>query len=452
MDRPLSNPDAPGPSWLEELSELLRIPSVSADPTHSGDVARAADWVCAFVRRVGGESAVLTRNGQPLVVGEVPASTAQPVPTVLLYGHFDVQPPDPLELWESAPFEPAVRDGTLYARGVADDKGHLYSLLKGVERLAAAGELPVRVRVACDGEEETGGRSIVDLITAGEVPADACLIYDSTLIEPGLAAFNVATRGFVYFHVRVRTGQTDLHSGMYGGAALNALHALQRVLAAVLPREGRVPEPLRVGVVPPTDAELADWAALPHGDEELAQRGANPADPRAAEEFHLRTFAEPSVDVHGIAGGSAGLLKTVLPVEATANVSIRIVSGQDPEQVAQAFERLLRDAAPEGAELDVQVLASTPPAVVDVQSTPVELALDAVEWVVGTRPLLVRWGASLPVVSALAGRGIPTVLTGFASPDCNMHAPNERMSLESIETAIAATQQILCAWGGLPSG
>jgi len=438
------------PAWLDELSGFLRIPSVSADAEHAEDVSRAAAWVCERVRAAGGEAEVVTDFGGPLAVGEVRASSGEDAPTVLLYGHFDVQPPDPLELWESPPFEPAVRDGDLYARGVADDKGQLYSLLKALEGLAAAGELPVHVRVACDGEEESGGHSIEKFLAADERGADACLIYDGMLVEAGLPAFNVATRGILYFHVDVRTGDTDLHSGLYGGAALNAMHALMRCLRAVLPRDGRVPEELRAGVVPPGDEEVAGWSALPPGAGELAARGAQPADARAAEEFYLRTFAEPSLDVHGIAGGSPDLLKTVIPVEARANVSIRLVPGQDPEGIAAAFERLLREAAPAGAELAVERRGEGPAALIEADSRAVQLALDAVERAVGARPLLVRIGGSLPIVSALAERGVPTVLTGFALPDCNLHAPNERMPLESIEQGIAAATEILRGWAALP--
>ena len=437
------------PPWLDELVDFLRIPSISADPAHRDDVVRAAEWVCEAVGRAGGKADLVGSGGRALAVGEVRASTTGDAPTVLLYGHFDVQPPDPLDLWESPPFEPALRDGSLYARGVADDKGQLFSLLKAVEELAAAGELPVHVRVACDGEEEVGGHSIEEFIAADERGADACLVYDGMQVRAGLPAFNVATRGLLYFRVRVRTGESDLHSGLYGGAALNAIHALHAALSAVLPQDGRLPEPLRKGIVPPSDEELAGWAELPPGAEELAARRARPADERAAEELYLRTFAEPSVDVNGVAGGSPDLIKTVLPVEARAHVSIRLAPGQRPDTIEAEFERLLREGAPAGAELDVEVMSSAAPALVDPDSRAVRLALEAVERAVGARPLLVRIGGSLPVMSALAGRGVPTVLTGFALPDCNLHAPDERMPLESVEQGIAAAREILLAWGSL---
>ncbi|MDQ3893795.1 MAG: M20/M25/M40 family metallo-hydrolase, partial [Actinomycetota bacterium] len=274
--------------YLDELSDWLRIPSVSADPEHSADVWRAGEWACQLVRRAGGGAELVDWAGKPLAVGEIRASSSPRTrPTILVYGHFDVQPPAPLELWETPPFEPTVRDGYLYARGVADDKGQLYLLLKAAELLAVENELPVNVRVACDGEEETGGHSIVDFVGEDERGADAAVIFDSLMLRRDLPAFNVATRGLAYFHVRVRSGARDLHSGLFGGAALNATHALMRILSAVLPADGRLPEPLRAGVAAPTGEELEDWSRLRPGGEELADQGAHPADARAAQEFYV---------------------------------------------------------------------------------------------------------------------------------------------------------------------
>src|SRR5262245_37423518 len=281
---------------LTQLAEWIAIPSVSADPAHADDVRNAGEWLCERVRAAGGEAAIVSWEGQPLAIGEVRASAgADSAPTVLCYGHFDVQPPAPLDLWESPPFEATVRDGWLYGRGVADDKGQLYLLLKAAEELAAEGRLPVNLRFACDGEEETGGHSIVDFLAEDERGADACVIFDSDMVARGRPAFNVATRGLCYFHLKVRTGARDLHSGMYGGAAMNAMHALVQTLTAVLPVGGRLPEPLRAGIASPTAEELASWAALPSGAHELESQGARPSDPSAAEEFYLRTWAEPAL-------------------------------------------------------------------------------------------------------------------------------------------------------------
>ena len=438
------------PAWLRELSELLRIPSLSADAAHADDVLHAGEWVCDFIRRAGGEAGIVRQNGSPLAVGELRASTgAKRAPTVLVYGHFDVQPPAPLDEWESDPFEPAVRDGYLYARGVADDKGQLYLLLKTAALLAAEGALPVNVRIACDGEEETGGHSIVDFLAQDERKASACVIFDSGMLARGMPAFVVATRGLVYFHVRVRTGARDLHSGMYGGVALNAMHALMQALGGVLQRDGRLPEPLRAGIVPPTAQELADWAALPPGAAELADQGARPVDARAAQEFYLRTFAEPAVDVNGLAGGSPQLQKTVLPVLGEANVSVRLAPGQDVEEIAAAFERLLRKAAPAGADVELVRMSGSPPGLVDPGAPAIALGLDVFERAFGVRPLLVRSGGTLPIVAALAEHEIPTVVTGVSLPDANIHSPNERLLVEYIPLGIEAARQLFSAWAAL---
>jgi len=436
--------------WFEELAELLRIPSISADAAHRDDVLRAAEWVCDFVRGAGGTCEVVDWHGQPLAVGEVRASTgADTAPTVLCYGHFDVQPPDPLELWDSPPFEPELRDGYVYARGTVDDKGQLYMLLAAARELAQSGELPVNVRFCCDGEEETGGHSVVDFLEADDRGADAAVIFDSGMIRRDVPAFNLATRGMAYFHVTVRTGERDLHSGMYGGAALNAAHALLRTLDALVAHDGTLAEPLRKGIVPPTDEELAGWQELPSGSDELAHQGARPKDPRAARDFYRRTFAEPALDVNGLHAGSPVLQKTVLPVEAVANLSIRLAPGQKVEEIAPEVKRILRESAPDGAEVDVELWSSSPPALVRPDARAVQLGVDAFERVLGRRPLLVRNGGTLPIVPALAAKGIPTILTGFGLPDSQIHSPNERLVADYVPLGIRAAREVFVAFGAL---
>lgn len=431
------------PEWFDELAEFLRIESISADPGRAGQVREAGEWVCRLLREAGGSAELVDWHGQPLAIGEVPASRGRgDAPTVLCYGHFDVQPPDPLPLWESPPFEPEVRGEYLYGRGVADDKGQLYLLLSAARELAHARALPVNVRFVCDGEEETGGHSVIDYLAADERGADAAVIFDSEMIARGRPAFNIATRGLIYCHVTVRTGSRDLHSGIFGGGALNANHALIATLNAALATDGRLAEPLRQGIIPPTPEELESWRSLIPGEQALADQGARPADARAVEEFYLRTTAEPALDVNGIEGGSAHLQKTVLPVRADANVSIRLAPGQDEQKIATAFERLLRDAAPSEAELDVTLMSGAPAGVVPPDAPAVQLALGAFERAVGTRPALIRSGGSLPIVPALAGRGIPTVITGFSLPDANIHSPNERLLAEYVPLGIATARAL----------
>ncbi|HEY8842657.1 MAG TPA: M20/M25/M40 family metallo-hydrolase [Gaiellaceae bacterium] len=430
-------------AWFDELAELVRIPSVSADAARAGDVHDAAEWLAAFVRGAGGEADVVETETHPLIIGELAASNGAAAPTVLVYGHVDVQPPDPLELWETDPFTLEQRGEWLYGRGVADDKGQLYMLAKAATELAAAGELPVNVRFTCDSEEETGGHQIVDFLAADERGADAALIFDSGMTKRGVPEFAVATRGLVYFHVTVRTGERDLHSGLFGGAALNAMHVLTQILAAVQPREGRLPEPLRAGIAPLTEEEVAAWAELVPGPERLAEAGARPVDPRAAEEFYLRTTAEPALDVNGIVGGSPLLQKTVLPVFAEANVSIRLAPGQEVETIAGEVERLLREAAPEGgAELELARLSAAPAGLVPPDAQAVQIGLDVFEQAMGTRPLLVRSGGTLPIVPALADKGIPTIISGFALPESNIHSPNERILAEYLPLGIEVSREL----------
>ncbi|HEX5583230.1 M20/M25/M40 family metallo-hydrolase [Gaiella sp.] len=439
----------PHDALVAELSELIAIPSVSADPAHAGDLARAADWVAARIRGAGGEVEILERTGRPLVLGEVPASRSD-APAVLAYAHLDVQPPDPLELWESDPWTLTERDGLLVGRGVADDKAHLFMLLKATELLAAAGELPVTVRFMIDAEEEVGGHAVCDWAAEDSGPASAAVILDGGYATATLPAFCTALRGICFFHVSARTGERDLHSGMAGGGALNASEALLRSLTAVLPGPGgRLPEPLRAGIIPPTDSEVASWSALPSGAEELEAQGARPADATAADEFFVRTTAEPSVSVNGIESGSPHLQKTVLPVEAHANVSIRLAPGQSAAEIAPVFERLLRGAAPPGTTLEVVLRSTGEPAYIDPESSAVQLGLDAFEHVLGTRPILTRSGGSIPVVATIAARGVPAIVTGFSRPTAQMHSPNENIPAGAISEGLGTIVELLRRFGAL---
>jgi acetylornithine deacetylase/succinyl-diaminopimelate desuccinylase-like protein len=429
-------------AWRAELAELLSIPSISADPAFREDVKRAGEWVCELIRRSGGTAELTPWGERELVLGEIPASNgATSAPTVLVYNHFDVQPPAPLELWESEPFELDVRGEWAYARGIADDKGQLWLVLKAAQRLVVANALPVNLRIAFDGEEEVGGHTIVDWIEQDERGADAAVIFDGGMLKRGVPTIELATRGLVAFDVSVTTGERDLHSGMYGGAALNAIHVLMRCFGAVLAGpDGRLPEPLRAGIAPPTAAELEAWAKLPTGAESLSEQGARPLDATAAEEFYVRTWAEPSADVNGILGGKPGVRNTTLSVAASGEFTIRLAPGQDADTVGAAAEKLLRAAAPEGAELEIAWSGSNP-GLVRADAPAVQLALEAFEQGFGTRPLLTRVGGSIPLMPALAERGIDTILTGFALPESNVHSPNERFLVEyfgaGIDTAAA---------------
>ncbi|MGH2976967.1 MAG: M20/M25/M40 family metallo-hydrolase [Gaiellaceae bacterium] len=437
-------------AWRAELAELIAIPSVSADPAHREDVKRAGEWVCELIRRIGGIAEMTPFGERELVLGEIPASIGGgKAPTVLVYNNFDVQPPAPLELWESDPFDLDIRGEWAYGRGVADDKGQLWLVLKAAQRLVEAGALPVNLRIAFDGEEEVGGHTIADYVTEDDRGADACVIFDGGMLRRDVPTIELATRGLVGIDVKVRTGERDLHSGMYGGVALNAIHVLIRCLDAVLAGpDGRLPEPLREGIAAPTAEELEAWSQLPPGAEAISEAGAQPLDAKAGEEFYVRTWAEPSSDVNGIVGGKPGVRNTTLSVEASAEFSIRLAPGQDAETVGAAAERLLREAAPKGAELEIVVTGSNP-GLVRADAPAVQLAVDAFEQVLGRRPLLTRVGGSIPLMPALTEKGIDTILSGFALPESNVHSPNERFLVEYFAAGIDTVAALFTALGRL---
>jgi acetylornithine deacetylase/succinyl-diaminopimelate desuccinylase-like protein len=438
-------------TWRNELSEFLAIPSVSADPAHREDVKGAGEWVCDFIRRIGGTADLTPFGEKELALGDIPASTdPENAPTVLVYGHFDVQPPAPLELWESEPFELTIKDEWAYARGIADDKGQLFILLKAAQKLVEANALPVNLRFACDGEEEIGGHTIVDYLKIDEQGANAGIIFDGGMVRMDVPAFALATRGLVAFDVKVTTGERDLHSGMYGGAALNAIHVLMQIFEAVTARpNGLLPEPLRVGIAAPTPEELESWEALPSGDDELSSQGARPLDPNAAEQFNIRTLAEPSADVNGIIGGKPGLRNTTLSVHASGEITVRLAPGQDVQTIGKAVEKLMRDAAPPGADVDIK-WAGAPPGLMHPDSPAIQLGLKAFERVLGVKPLLVRSGGTLPIVPALADRGIATVLTGFALPESNVHSPNEKFLVRYFELGVDTAAAMYTDYKDLP--
>ena len=424
---------------------------MSADPAHTGDVVQAAEWIADKVRRSGGEAELVPYGERPMVIGEIRASTdGTNAPTIVCYGHFDVQPPAPLELWESDPFEATIRDEWLYARGVADDKGQLWMLLHAAGLLAADGALPINIRVVSDGEEEVGGQSIVEFLEQDDRGADACVIFDGAMERRDLPAISVATRGLAAFNLRVTTGGRDLHSGMYGNAALNAIHALNQTLTGILPRDGRVPDALRVGIVPPTDEERAGWAKQPMGADVLREAGAVPYDPDAADEFYLRTTAETSVDVNGILGGKPGLKNTTVISEAQANFTVRLAPGQTPSAVVPEVQRLLHEAAPGGATIEVEELpGSTRPGLIAADAPVIKVAQDAFEDAFGVRPILTRSGGTLPIMPALMDKGIATILTGFALPESNVHSPNERMLVEFFPRGVATIKELYTRLGDL---
>jgi acetylornithine deacetylase/succinyl-diaminopimelate desuccinylase-like protein len=431
---------------LEELIDWLRIPSVSTGGGDAEALRRACDWVCERIEAAGGTTAALSVDGgNPMALGELPS--ARPgAPTVLAYGHYDVQDPGPPEAWESPPFEPTERDGRLYARGAADDKGNFLPLLHVACELARAGELPVNVRFLVEGEEEIGSASVLRRLREDEPGADCAIVFDSLMADERTPAISVGARGMVRASVEVRTAERDLHSGLYGGAVLNAAHVLLAMLREVAPApDGRVREELRAGVVPVGEAERESWRRLPPGAEALAAAGARPVAPDAGAELYDRTGAAPSLDVNMIAVGEP---RTIVPARARGTVSLRLAPRQRAEEMGAELERLLRSAAPEGADVAIE-MDFAEPALFDPREPALQLAAEAIGRACGVAPVLSRLGGTLPLLSVLADRGIPTIVSGFVLGADAIHAPNESYRLESLRLGERSARELYLALGRL---
>jgi acetylornithine deacetylase/succinyl-diaminopimelate desuccinylase-like protein len=430
---------------LDDLVDWLRIPSVSTGGGDPADLQRAAAWVVERIEAAGGEGRVVTTAGNPLAVGELRAARPD-APTVLAYGHYDVQSVGDPAAWTTPPFEPDVRDGRVYARGAADDKGNFLPLLHVACELAAAGQLPVNVRVLVEGEEECNGAAVAEWVRADERGADCAVVFDSGMVDERTPAITVGLRGMVQFNLTVRTAERDLHSGSFGGSVLNAVHALHAMLGAILPGpDGRLRDELRAGITPPTEAELASWSTLPPGDEVLAAVGARPLYPRAGVEYYERNGADASLDVNAI---HAGEPRTVVPAVAHASVSQRLAPGQHPAEVLATLERLLHEAAPAGAELELSSHLAEP-SLFPPDTPAIALAAQALERACGVAPALVRTGGSIPVVAEFADRGIPVVVSGFSVEEDAYHAPNESFRLVALEQGEAAAHELYRALAAL---
>jgi acetylornithine deacetylase/succinyl-diaminopimelate desuccinylase-like protein len=437
------------PTLREELDDWLRIPSVSTGGGDATALTQACDWVCERIDAAGGSAeAVSIDGGHPMAVGELRSSRPD-APTVLSYGHYDVQAAGPLDHWDSPPFDPTERDGRLYARGAADDKGNFLPLLHVACDLARAGELPVNVRFLVEGEEEIGSSSVLKRLGEGEDEADCAIVFDSLMVDERTPAITVGARGMVRAGVEVRTAARDLHSGLYGGAVLNAAHVLLAMLAEVAPdAAGGVREELAVGVAPLAPAERESWERLPPGAEAIAAVGAAEVAPGAGEELYLRTGSRASVDINMIELGEP---RTIVPALARAHVSVRLAPGQEAAKVAAQLERLLRAAAPDGAQVSIEMDLADP-ALFDPAHPALRLAANAMERACGTPPAMVRLGGTLPLLAVLAERGMPAIVSGFALPDDAFHAPNESYRLASLRLGEAAARELYRELSELPRG
>jgi acetylornithine deacetylase/succinyl-diaminopimelate desuccinylase-like protein len=427
---------------LEELCDFIRIPSISTGDGDPADLRRAAEWVAARVRDAGGEAELIETGVHPLVVGRV-ASGRPGAPRLMLYGHYDVQSVQPVSAWDSPPFEPEVRDGYLYGRGASDDKGNFHCLLAAMVDLAREGKLPCDVTVVSDGEEEIGGDSVVRWLEGQTEPHVAAIVFDGSMLARGRPAIYNGVRGVLTGHIRVTTGTRDVHSGMFGGAGLNAAHVLAGLIEVTRARDGRMPPALVEDVREPEAEEVAGWAALPDPAGELATAGIAALDPAAVADFYRRTFAMPTFDVSALTCLDAREARTIIPHQAEAAFSLRLVPDQQPERVWAAVERHLRSHLPEGAELTLTLRSQTAGCAFDPRLPAIETARRVFTEVVGADTIVARTGGAIPLVTALDRVGIPAIVTGVALPDDNIHAPNERMLISNYELGVRVATRLL---------
>jgi acetylornithine deacetylase/succinyl-diaminopimelate desuccinylase-like protein len=423
---------------LNELKDFLRIPSISTLPEHRDDIESAAEFVADNLRRAGMENVEVIPTAQhPLVYGDWMHAPGKP--TALCYGHYDVQPADPLELWNSPPFEPTVRDGNIYGRGTADDKGQMYMHIKAIEALrATSGTLPLNVKFLIEGEEEVGGASIAKYVAEnpGKLKADAALVSDTALYAEGTPTLCIGLRGLIYMEVEALGPLRDLHSGLYGGAAPNPIFGLVELLSKVKNANGAIQVPgIYDDVLPPAPAEKKSWKRLPFKDEEFLQQEVGSTELTGERRHSVleRIWARPTFEVHGIAGGFTGAgAKTVIPAKATAKVSFRLVPNQDPEKIVAAFCEFVQKHTPKGIRTEVRVLSAAPGLVVNPDHPAIQVAAKAFSDVLGKPTVFIRSGGSIPIVGDFATHlGIPTVLMGFGLPDDGLHSPNEKYRLEN---------------------
>ncbi len=434
---------------LEGLKAFLRIPSISALSEHKGDIRRAADFVRSELQQAGLKAELIEGRGNPLVYGEWWGAPGKP--TILFYGHYDVQPPDPLDEWKSPPFEPEVRGGDLFARGAADDKGQVYLQIKAVERLLRRdGKLPVNVKFLIEGEEETGGEHIEAFVKTRppKLAADAAVICDTEMFAPELPTICVGLRGMVYCELFVQGANHDLHSGVYGGAAPNPIQAVAEILCALKDRDGRIRIPgFYDRVQPPSPKERDAWARLPFDEKEYTEKemGAHALVGEPGVPLFERLWARPTLEVHGIRGGFVGEgAKTVIPARATAKISMRLVADQRPDEAAEQLRAAINSACPRGVTAELKVLHTGAPSLTNPDNKFIHAAAEAMKQVFEKETVYIRSGGSIPIVGVFDQYlGIPSVMMGFGLPDDNLHAPNEKFHLPNFYRGIDAVERFL---------
>lgn len=431
--------------FLDELKELLRIPSVSTLPENKGDIEKAAAFVADELRRIGIDHVeIIQTEGHPLVYGDWLHAAGKP--TVLMYAHYDVQPAEPLEEWLSPPFEPTERNQNLYARGAVDDKGQLWMQIKALESLMAAeGKLPVNVRILFEGEEEVGGEAVEKFVHENpeRLKSDVALVCDTELFAPDLPTLCVGLRGLVYTEIEARGASTDLHSGVYGGAAPNPLFALCEIISKLKDANGRVLIPgFYDDWATPTDAELKAWKSLPFDDEHYRKTEVGSSELTGEKDYSVlyRVWARPTLEVHGMPGGFTGAgAKTVIPAKASAKISMRMVPNQDPDDILEKFTRYVKSITPKGIQLSVKVHSKGKAVVVSTDNDFIKAADKALHEVFQKETVYTRSGGSIPIVGQFrTDLGVPSVMMGLGLPDDNIHAPNEKFHLPNFYRGIEA--------------
>jgi acetylornithine deacetylase/succinyl-diaminopimelate desuccinylase-like protein len=440
--------------FLEELNQFLRIPSISTSPEHVADVAAAAQFVADSLKTAGLENIeIIPTERHPLVYADWLHAPGKP--TVLCYGHYDVQPPDPLELWHTPPFEPTVRDGNLYARGSADDKGQMYMHVKAVEALFAVyGKLPINVKFLIEGEEEVGGASITKYVAANpaKLKADVALVSDTALYAEGIPTLCIGLRGLIYMEVEATGAMRDLHSGLYGGAAPNAVFGLIELLGKVKDADGKIQIPgFYDQVAEPAPAEIASWKSLPFSEAEFLKKevGSSRLTGEPDRMVLERVWSRPTLEVHGIGGGFTGAgAKTVIPATATAKVSMRMVPDQDPDQMYAAFEKWVAGNTPAGIQTKVRKLSGGPAVMVNPEHPAIHEAAAAFKDIMNAETVFIRSGGSVPIVGDFAHHlGIPTVMMGLGLPDDGLHSPNEKFKLDNFYLGIRTVAHFFEKYG-----
>jgi acetylornithine deacetylase/succinyl-diaminopimelate desuccinylase-like protein len=435
--------------YLEELSEFLKIPSVSTDPEKRQDVAKAAEFVARQLQAAGMEKVeIFTTDGHPIVYGE--KITDPDTPTVLIYGHYDVQPVDPIELWESGPFEPTVRKGELYARGAADDKGQVFIHFKSVEAFMKMGRrLPVNVKFLIEGEEEIGSPHLDQFIeeNQGLLGADVAMVSDTAMFARGVPSICHALRGLVYFQLDLAGASTDLHSGSFGGAVVNPAFELAKLLAQMKDETSRIAIPKFYDQVRNlTDRERQEFTRLPF-DKAAYMRGIGVQELPGEEGYSPleRLWTRPTFEVNGLSGGFSGEgAKTVLPAMAMAKVSMRLVPDQDPDRIADLFEDFVRTLTPASVNLKITRMHGGKPWIASVDNPALVATGKAIKKGFGKEPVFQREGGSIPVVATFAElMNIPSVLMGIGLPDENAHAPNEKLDLGNFYGGIKSSAYFL---------